>query len=86
MSTTIRPKGAVITNPSADVVGNSHFVYCVATSSATTVSIANLTGSDTGTYSVYLHNAGDTIIIEKGINDTITSSSAKVFAVGSPRS
>ena len=94
MATTIRPKGPIITNPTADVVGGHHFVFCVATASATSITVTQVTSStannDTNYNSsspvVYLHNAGDTIIIEKGKDDTITSSSAKVFAVGSPRS
>lgn len=94
MATTIRPKGPIITNPSNDVVGGHHFVFCVATSGATTISITEVTSSTANNETnyngappaVYLHNAGDSVIIEKGKDDTITSTSAKVFAVGSSRS
>jgi len=77
-------KGAIITNPTADNVGNAQFVYCVATSATQTVIVKDV---DTNTLGeIYLHVAGDSVCVEKAPSDTITLSAGKVSAVGSPRS
>ena len=77
-------KGAIVTNPSANNIGNAQFVKCVATSAAQTVVVKD---SDTNTLGeIYLHLAGDYVTIEKAPSDTITLAAGKVSAVGSPRS
>lgn len=77
-------KGAIITNPNVNNIGNAQFVYCVATSATQTVVIQDV---DTNTLGeIYLHVAGDSVCVEKAPTDTITLSAGKVSAVGSPRS
>jgi len=82
MSVTFISKGTVITNPSANNIGRAQFVRCVATAQTT----ITVTTSDSTVSEVYLHAAGDEVIIEKHPDDTLTSAGAKVHAVGSPRS
>jgi hypothetical protein len=82
MAITFISKGTVITNPSANNIGRAQFVRCVATAQTT----VTVTTSDSTVSEVYLHAAGDEVIIEKHPDDTLTSSGAKVHAVGSPRS
>jgi hypothetical protein len=63
----------------------AHFVYCVATTGATTVRVTDENGISLG--DVYLHNVGDSITIEKSPSDYIVlvSGGAKAGAVSSPR-
>lgn len=77
-------KGALITNPSVNNVGLSHFVYCVATSAAQTVVVKDSDANTLG--EIYLALAGDSVCVEKTPSDTITLTAGKVSAVGSPRS
>ena len=76
-------KGSVYTNPSYENIDRAHFIRVVATAT-TTVTIDGEDSTVLG--QVYLHAAGDTVVIEKSPSDRITVSSAKVSAVGSPRS
>ena len=76
-------KGTVVTNPSLNDIDRAQFVRCVATSATQTISIRSL---DSTVSEVYLHAAGDEVIIEKHPDDTLTSAGAKVHAIGSPRS
>jgi hypothetical protein len=66
-------------------VDKAHFVYCVATTGATTVRVTDENGGTLG--DVYLHNVGDSITIEKSPSDYIVlvSGGAKAGAVSSPR-
>jgi hypothetical protein len=81
---TIIAKGSLVSNPSANNIGNAQFVYCVATSTAQTVVVKDV---DTNTLGeIYLALVGDSVIIEKAPADTITLSAGKASAVGSPRS
>lgn len=82
---TVIAKGTVITNPTDDNVGKAQFVHCVATSNAQTVIVEESDGS-TVLGQVYLHLAGDSVVIEKHPEDEITLAAGKVSAVGSPRS
>ena len=63
----------------------AHFVYCVATTGATTIRVTDENGVSLG--DVYLHNSGDSITIEKSPSDYIVlvSGGAKAGAVSSPR-
>jgi len=67
-------------------INKAHFVNCVATAGATTIRVTDI--SDTTLGELYLHNSGDSIIIEKSPSDNIllVGGAAKVSAVGSPRS
>jgi hypothetical protein len=56
----------------------------VATSGAQTVEVRSEDSTVLG--EVYLHAAGDSVIIEKAPGDVITLAAGKVSAVGSPRS
>ena len=76
-------KGSVYTNPSYENIDRAHFIRVVATAT-TTVTIDGEDSTVLG--EVYLHAAGDTVVIEKSPSDRITVSAAKVSAVGSPRS
>jgi|TARA_R110000822_G_scaffold114913_2_gene246649 hypothetical protein len=78
MANTFIVKGAVITNPSYDNVNNAHFVRVVATGQ-TTVTVDDNDSSIVGT--VYLHAAGDEVILEKQIQQRISCAAAKVSAV-----
>jgi hypothetical protein len=81
---TIIVKGTVTTNPYLDSISRAQFVYCVATSGAQTVEVRSEDSTVLG--EVYLHAAGDSVIIEKAPGDVITLAAGKVSAVGSPRS
>ena len=81
---TVIVKGEFINNPSANNIGLAHFVHCVATGSAQSVIVKEAGGTTLG--NIYLHAAGDSIIIEKGTTDTITLADDHASAVGSPRS
>ena len=63
----------------------AHFVYCVATTGATTIRVTDENNVSLG--DVYLHNVGDSITIEKSPSDYIVlvSGGAKAGAVSSPR-
>lgn len=84
MANTLIAKGALVTNPSSNNIGNAQFVYCVATSTAQTVIVKDSDGATLG--EIYLALVGDAVITEKAPGDTITLSAGKVSAVGSPRS
>ena len=77
-------KGTVVTNPSLNDIDRAQFVRCVATSATQTISIRSL--DNTVLAEVYLHAAGDEVIIEKAPDDKITGAAVKAHAVGSPRS
>ena len=82
---TIIAKGTKVTNPSANDIGAASFVRVVATSGAQTITVKE--DGDTVTLGeVYLHSAGDSIIIEKAPTDEITVAAGIATAVGSPRS
>ena len=82
---TIIAKGAKVTNPSANDIGRAQFVRVTATSGAQTITIKE-DGDAVTLGEVYLHSAGDSIIIEKAPGDEITVAAAIATAVGSPRS
>lgn len=77
-------KGTVITNPYLDNISRAHFVNCVATSNTQTIEVRSEDSTVLG--EIYLHTAGDSVIIEKAPGDVITLAAGKVSAVGSPRS
>jgi len=77
-------KGTVVTNPTLDDISRAQFVRCVATSDTQTISVRSLDSTVLG--EVYLHTAGDEVIIEKAPDDKITGAAVKAHAVGSPRS
>lgn len=81
---TIIVKGTVTTNPYLDNISRAQFVYCVATSATQTVEVRSEDSTVLG--EIYLHAAGDSVIIEKAPGDVITLAAGKVSAVGSPRS
>jgi hypothetical protein len=83
MSTVIA-KGNVVNNPSLNDIGRAHFVRCTATAATQTIEIRSLDSTVLG--QVYLHAAGDTVIIEKAPDDKITMADGHASAVGSPRS
>ena len=79
---TLIAKGTVFTNPSYDNIGGAQFVRVVATAQTTVL----VDGSDSTVLGeIYLHAAGDEVIIEKSPTDRITAT-GKASAVGSPRS
>jgi len=81
---TIIVKGTVTTNPYLDSIGRAQFVNCVATSGTQTIEVRSEDSTVLG--EIYLHAAGDSVIIEKAPGDVITMAAGKVSAVGSPRS
>ena len=84
MSTTVIAKVEFINNPSANNIGSAQFVHCVATGGTQSVIVKDSGGTTLG--NLYLHAAGDTIIVEKAPTDTITLANGHASAVGSPRS
>ena len=64
--------------------GGAHFVRCTATGGTQTIEVRSEDSTVLG--QVYLHAAGDTVIIEKHPNDKITMADGHASAVGSPRS
>ena len=84
MSHTIKVKGSVINNPNENNLGGAHFVHCVATGGTQSVIVKDSGGTTIG--NIYLHAAGDSIIIEKAADETITIANGHASAVGSPRS
>jgi len=84
MAVTFIAKGTVVTDPSYNNIGRAQFVRCVATAQST-ITVDSIDSTVLG--EVYLHAAGDEVIIEKHPADRITvTGGAKVHAVGSPRS
>ena len=81
---TVIAKGEFVNNPNANNIGNAQFVHCVATGATQSVVVKNAAGTTLG--NIYLHAAGDSIIIEKAPTDTITIVDGHASAVGSPRS
>ncbi len=79
---TVIVKGEFINNPSANNIGRAVFVHCVATGATQTISVKT---SSTVDGQIYLHAAGDSIIIEKHPDQTITLADGHASAVGSPR-
>ena len=65
-------------------IGIAQFVDCVATGGSESVIVKDSGGTTLG--NLYLHAAGDTIIVEKAPTDTITLANGHASAVGSPRS
>ena len=84
MSNTVIAKGSVVNNPSLNNIGRANFVRCTATGATQTIEVRSLDSTVLG--QVYLHAAGDTVIIEKHPDDKITCATSKASAVGSPRS
>ena len=80
---TVIVKGEFINNPNANNIGLAHFVHCVATGGTQSVIVKEAGGTTLG--NIYLHGAGDSIIIEKAPGDTITITDGHASAVGSPR-
>ena len=72
-------RGEFITNPSDNNIGSAKFVRCTATGDAQTVTLKNSSGITQG--SLYLHAAGDTIIVEKPVADTITIANGNATSV-----
>ena len=84
MSNTVIAKGNVVNNPSLNNIGRANFVRCTATGATQTIEVRSLDSQVLG--QVYLHAAGDTVIIEKHPTDKITIANGHASAVGSPRS
>ena len=63
MANTVIVKGEFINNPNANNNGLAHFVHCVATAATQTVIVKVRGLINLG--NIYLHAAGDSIIIEK---------------------
>ena len=70
MSNTIIAKGNVVNNPSLNTIGGAHFVRCTATGGTQTIEVRSEDSTVLG--QVYLHAAGDTVVIEKHPTDKIT--------------
>ena len=84
MTLTVIAKGSVVNNPSQNNISRAQFVHCVATGATQTVVVED---SDTNVLGqIYLHAAGDSIVVEKNPSDTITITDGHASAVGSPRS
>ena len=64
---------------SSSTVGNAHFVRVCSTVSNTTVTLKNAAGDTIG--SVLIGNEGDTIVIQKDIDETL-STNQNVYATG----
>ena len=64
---------------SSSTVGNASFVRICSTVSNTTVTLKNAVGDTTG--SVLIGTAGDSIVIEKDVNETLTTNQ-NVYATG----
>ena len=84
MSNTVIAKGNVVNNPSLNTIGGAHFVRCTATGGTQPIEVRSEDSTVLG--QVYLHAAGDTVIIEKHPTDKITMADGHASAVGSPRS
>jgi hypothetical protein len=84
MSNTVIAKGNVVNNPSLNNIGRANFVRCTATGATQTIEVRGIDSTVLG--QVYLHAAGDTVIIEKHPDDKITMADGHASAVGSPRS
>ena len=84
MATTVIVKGEFVNNPSGNNIGGARFVHCVATAGTQSVIVKDSGGTTIG--NIYLHAAGDSIIIEKAADETIPLADGHASAVGSPRS
>jgi len=84
MAQTFIVKGSVINNPSDDNIDIAQFVRITATGATQTVTVKGSDSTIVG--QVYLHAAGDTVIIEKAPEDLVTIADGHATAVGSPRS
>ena len=84
MAQTFIENGSVLNRPSDNTIGRAQFVRITATGATQTVTIKGSDSSVLGT--VYLHAAGDTVIIEKAPGDFVTIADGHASAVGSPRS
>ena len=84
MSNTVIAKGSIVNYPSLNNIGRAQFVRCTATGATQTIEVRSLDSTVLG--QVYLHAAGDTVIIEKAPDDKITMADGHASAVGSPRS
>ena len=87
MTQTFISKGALVAGTLADNdIGQAHFVRIPASAGTNRITV-NETGGGTTLGTFYLHAAGDTVIVEKGPTDELTSSgNVQASAVGSPRS
>tara|TARA_B100000424_G_scaffold91316_1_gene68709 strand:+ start:455 stop:706 length:252 start_codon:yes stop_codon:yes gene_type:complete len=81
---TVIIKGSFVNNPSGNNIGSARFVHCVATGATQSVILKNASGTTLGNF--YLHAAGDSVIVEKAADETITIADGHASAVGSPRS
>ena len=84
MATTFIVKGSNITDPTNNDFSRAHFVRVNATQDSALLTVKNSNGDTLGT--MYFVNKGDSAIIEKAPDDTITVDHAYCSAVGSPRS
>ena len=81
---TVIIKGSFVNNPSGNNIGSARVVHCVATGATQSVILKNASGTTLGNF--YLHAAGDSVIVEKAADETITIADGHASAVGSPRS
>ena len=70
MSQTVIAKGNIVNNRSLNTIGGAHFVRCTATGGTQTIEVRSEASTVLG--QVYLHAAGDTVVIEKHPTDKIT--------------
>ena len=70
MSQTVIAKGNIVNNHSLNTIGGAHFVRCTATGGTQTIEVRSEDSTVLG--QVYLHAAGDTVVIEKHPTDKIT--------------
>jgi len=77
-------KGENITDPTEEDFGRAHFVRVNATTDGAILTVKDADTNVLGT--VIFTKAGDSAIIEKGADHTITVDHAYCSAVGSPRS
>ena len=70
MSQSVIAKGNIVNNPSLNTIGGAHFVRCTATGGTQTIEVRSEDSTVLG--QVYLHAAGDTVVIEKHPTDKIT--------------
>jgi hypothetical protein len=77
-------KGSNVTNPTDNDFGRAHFVRVNATQDGALLTVKDADSNTLGT--LYFVKAGDSAIIEKGPDHTITVDHAYCSAVGSPRS
>ena len=70
MSQTVIAIVNIVKNPSLNTIGGAHFVRCTATGGTQTIEVRSEDSTVLG--QVYLHAAGDTVVIEKHPTDKIT--------------